>query len=39
MVDELAIIDKDSKKSLVVTREGALQDPRTEINARLDSTD
>ena len=35
MVNELSIKDKDHGKELVLTREGAIQDPRSEIMARL----
>ncbi|MFO0722620.1 MAG: hypothetical protein U1E65_02475 [Myxococcota bacterium] len=35
MVNELKIVDKTNKKDLVFASEGAIQDPRTEINARL----
>jgi hypothetical protein len=39
LVDELSINDLDAKKDLVLKREGAIQDPRTEIMARLNATD
>jgi hypothetical protein len=38
LFDELSINDLDAKKDLVLKREGAIQDPRTEIMARLNAT-
>ncbi len=39
LVNQLAIIDKTNKKDVVLKSEGAIQDPRTEINARLNAVD
>jgi hypothetical protein len=35
LVNELEIADESAKREVVFAREGALQDPRVEIDARL----